>query len=182
MSNACAWLALICSGIFNIRLSLGNSLLHTICSGSNDLLIYVWDLDALMPIFSMEGHEEWVKAVTMAGQSLISGSHDSTIKVWDLTEFTCMQTLKGHRDAVVTLLAQGSIVYSGSEDNSIKVWDLNSLDCVSSLHFVGRRKRVKGEREKRRNCQLIQIISQKRAEKYQSEHHMSLIVLDMYSA
>jgi WD40 repeat protein len=100
-------------------------------SGSNDLLIYVWDLDALMPIFTMEGHEEWVKTVTMAGQTLISGSHDSTIKVWDLTEFTCMQTLKGHRDAVVALLAQGSIIYSGSEDNSIKVWDLNTLECVS---------------------------------------------------
>ena len=79
----------------------------------------------------MEGHEEWVKAVAMGGQSLISGSHDSTIKVWDLTEFSCMQTLKGHRDAVVALLTHGSIVYSGSEDNSIKVWDLNALDCVS---------------------------------------------------
>lgn len=96
----------------------------------------MWDLDALMPIFSMEGHEEWVKSVTMAGQSLISASHDSTIKVWDLTEFNCMQTLKGHRDAVVTLLAHGSIVYSGSEDNSIKVWDLNSLDCVSAVSIL----------------------------------------------
>lgn len=50
---------------------------------------------------TFEGHEGWVQAVTIAGDTrFITGSGDRTAKLWDVETGKNLVTYKGHLDMV----------------------------------------------------------------------------------
>ncbi len=111
----------------------------------------------------LQGHDEIVWAVEVAGSRLFSASADKTIRVWDidskrctqvrigylahssihrfltskqpcLTCFTCRaQVLEDHTRPVLSLEVYGNKLFSGSYDYSIRVWNLTTLQRTHTL-------------------------------------------------
>jgi WD40 repeat protein len=50
----------------------------------------------------LEGHSDWVSAVTFShdGQLLASASYDRTVRLWNPSTGEQVQTLEGHSDSV----------------------------------------------------------------------------------
>lgn len=58
-----------------------------IVSGLTDWSIHVWDASTGEHLRRLEGHRQWVRAVTFCsnGRDIVSGSDDGTIRVWNLS-------------------------------------------------------------------------------------------------
>ena len=99
----------------------------TLVSGSGDHTLRLWDPNTGDCLGTLEGHTDWVKAVTaLDGYKLVSGSWDRMLRVWDLTTGAC-RVLGGHTDSVTCLCALGEDrVVSGSDDETLRVWDLST--------------------------------------------------------
>lgn len=69
----------------------------------------------------MQGHDEIVWAVEVAGQRLFSASADKTIRVWDLDSRRCECVLEDHSRPVLSLACADGKLFSGSYDYTIKV-------------------------------------------------------------
>jgi WD40 repeat protein len=56
----------------------------TLCSGSHDNTIRVWDVDKGTCIKILEDHTIWITSLVVLGdgKTLCSGSHDKTIRIW----------------------------------------------------------------------------------------------------
>ncbi|ETO33365.1 hypothetical protein RFI_03740 [Reticulomyxa filosa] len=119
---------------------------YTICSGSSDNTIGVWDIQTTKQITSFTGHEALVSSVQYSpfdfGNIICSGSWDNTIRLWDIRNKKQIQIIKGHEkkircvqflpfqctnacdNATNVELTGGSVICSGSADNTIRFWDL----------------------------------------------------------
>ncbi|KAI8929369.1 WD40-repeat-containing domain protein [Entophlyctis helioformis] len=60
-------------------------------SGSADKTIRVWDLASHRCVGVLTGHTGWVRAVQMAGQTVMSGSGDHTVRRWDLSRMDAFE-------------------------------------------------------------------------------------------
>jgi WD40 repeat protein len=97
----------------------------------------------------LEGHETWVKTVTMSldGRRIISGSGDTTIRIWDTKSGACLKVLEGHEGPVrsVSVSADAKKIISGGDDINIRLWDAvngkvirifeGHQDCVTAVSF-----------------------------------------------
>ena len=93
-------------------------------SGSSDKTIKIWD-NKYSCIFTLNGHNDRVKALVEIDGMLASSSSDGSIKIWDPVEnFVCVNTLIGHYDWIISLvsLKNGKLI-SGSNDGIIKIWE-----------------------------------------------------------
>lgn len=81
----------------------------------------------------MQGHDEIVWAVEVAGNRLLSASADKTIRMWDISSRRCEQVLEDHARPVLSLAVCGSKLFSGSYDYTIKVWSLDTLQRLKTL-------------------------------------------------
>jgi WD40 repeat protein len=74
----------------------------------------------------LEGHSDWVNAVTFSpdGKILASSSNDNTVQFWDATAGTWKQAFKGHSDVVtaVAFSPDGKVLASASHDNTVRLW------------------------------------------------------------
>ena len=82
---------------------------------------------------SLQGHDEIVWAVEVAGNRLLSASADKTIRMWDISSRRCEQVLEDHARPVLSLAVCGSKLFSGSYDYTIKVWSLDTLQRLKTL-------------------------------------------------
>ncbi|KAF8513589.1 WD40 repeat-like protein [Hysterangium stoloniferum] len=57
-----------------------------ICSGSKDKNIRVWSVSTGQCLFTLQGHEDLVRALSFNPRTghLVSGSYDKTVKLWDI--------------------------------------------------------------------------------------------------
>jgi platelet-activating factor acetylhydrolase IB subunit alpha len=99
-----------------------------IVSCGRDKMIKLWDVFANSCVYTMLGHDNWVRSLAIApnGKFLISCSDDKSIRVWDLKTGRCVKKLIDAHDRFVISLAVNSkypIMASGSIDHSIKIWD-----------------------------------------------------------
>ena len=76
---------------------------------------------AHLPCFLLQGHDEIVWAVEVAGHRLFSASADKTIRVWDIESRRCERVLEDHSRPVLSLACSDGKLFSGSYDYTIKV-------------------------------------------------------------
>lgn len=104
-----------------------------ICSGHYDAIVRLWDLDSLVCLMQLEGHEDYVGSVAVwRGEDpvVVSASTDGTLRAWDSQTGALIAVGKGHnRDvwAVAVSHSPRPIIVSGSFDRSVRLWDLQPL-------------------------------------------------------
>jgi platelet-activating factor acetylhydrolase IB subunit alpha len=99
-----------------------------IISCGRDKMIKLWDVFANVCIYTMLGHDNWVRslAVSPNGKYLLSCSDDKSIRVWDLKSGRCTKKLNDAHERFVISIAVSQkypIMASGSIDNLVKIWD-----------------------------------------------------------
>lgn len=96
-------------------------------SGSRDKTIKVWDVNVGTCLFTLIGHDNWVRGVCWhpGGKYIISVSDDKTLRVWDITNKRCYKTIEAHSHFCTSIdfHYKAPFVVTGSVDQSVKVWE-----------------------------------------------------------
>ncbi|XP_060551694.1 lissencephaly-1 homolog [Ruditapes philippinarum] len=96
-------------------------------SGSRDKTIKMWDISTGLCLFTLVGHDNWVRGLVFhpGGKFIISASDDKTIRVWDIKNRRNQKTLDAHQHFVTSLDMHRNSPYviSGSVDQTVKVWE-----------------------------------------------------------
>lgn len=96
-------------------------------SGSRDKTIKIWDVNVGTCLFTLIGHDNWVRGVCWhpGGKYIISVSDDKTLRVWDIVQKRCYKTVDAHSHFCTSIdfHSKAPFVVTGSVDQSIKVWE-----------------------------------------------------------
>ena len=104
----------------------------TICSGSVDNSVRLWNSTSMVKERVLKGHRETVTALVELKEDhrVCSGSDDATIKIWHASTGhldSCERTLVGHKSGIASMLQlfDGRLC-SGDLVGEIKIWDIKS--------------------------------------------------------
>jgi platelet-activating factor acetylhydrolase IB subunit alpha len=69
------------------------------------LLLQVWDVGTGMCLFTLVGHDNWVRGVVFhpGGKFIVSASDDKSLRVWDTRNKRCQKTLEAHQHFCTSL-------------------------------------------------------------------------------
>ncbi|XP_047101576.1 guanine nucleotide-binding protein subunit beta-2 [Schistocerca piceifrons] len=108
---------------------------QTLITGSGDMKICLWDLEAGKRKMDFQGHCGDVVSISLSPdcKNYVTGSVDRTCKLWDLSEDKCRQMFLGHEADVnsVCFHPGGQAFSTASEDKSARLWDLRSDQQVA---------------------------------------------------
>lgn len=98
-----------------------------LCSGSRDKTIKIWDISNFQCLFTLIGHNNWVRGVVFhpGGKYLLSASDDKTLRIWELRTRRNNKTLDAHTHFVTSLDMHKTRPYvcTASVDQSVKLWE-----------------------------------------------------------
>ncbi|ETO21865.1 WD-40 repeat protein, partial [Reticulomyxa filosa] len=118
---------------------------YTICSGSYDKTIRLWDVETAKELTVFKGHDDTLWSVKYSpygsdiggssGNIICSGSWDKTVRLWDIRSKGQIQVFNGHTNYVtcVDFSPFTHIIYSGSNDNTIRFWDVRT---TKQMHII----------------------------------------------
>lgn len=106
---------------------IGSVLGPVLISGSRDKTIKFFDVNAGCCLFTLIGHDNWVRGLRFhpGGKYLLSVADDKTLRVWTIAQKRCTKTLDAHKHFVSSLDFHPSLPYvaTSSVDMTIKVWE-----------------------------------------------------------
>ncbi|ETO31607.1 hypothetical protein RFI_05511 [Reticulomyxa filosa] len=122
----------------NIGVIGGNG--YTICSGSFDKTIRIWDIETASQLNVFKGHTDFVNSVKYGSNELLntilSGSCDKSVRLWDIRSGQQIQVFKRHTNVIWSVeyspfvmknsIGNSNAICSGSWDNTIRFWDIRS--------------------------------------------------------
>jgi len=98
-----------------------------LASGSRDKTIKVWDVTSGQCLFSLVGHDNWVRGLSWhpGGKYLLSASDDKSLRIWDIAHKRCSKRLEAHTHFATSVDFHKSHPYviTGSVDQTVKVWE-----------------------------------------------------------
>ncbi|ETO11105.1 WD repeat-containing protein [Reticulomyxa filosa] len=113
----------------NIGVIGGNG--YTICSGSTDKTIRIWDIETTKELNIFKGHERQINSVKYGSNELsntiLSGSYDKSIRLWDIRSGQQIQAFNKHKAPVL------SVEYSQFVIKNIN--GSSNVICSGSLYF-----------------------------------------------
>ncbi|ETO08055.1 hypothetical protein RFI_29335, partial [Reticulomyxa filosa] len=136
----------------NIDMIGGNG--YTICSGSYDNTIRIWDIETKKLSINFEGHNAAVNSIKYGLNELrniiLSGSSDKSVRLWDIRSGKQIQIFNGHLNYVTAVeyspfvvshinrfqnqcKDESNVICSGSYDKTIRFWDIRSK---KGLHVI----------------------------------------------
>lgn len=96
-------------------------------SGSRDKLIKFFDVTAGVCLFTLYGHDNWVRGLRFhpGGKYFLSCGDDKTLRIWTIAQKRCTKTIDAHKHFVTSLDFHHSLPYvvTSSVDMSVKVWE-----------------------------------------------------------
>jgi platelet-activating factor acetylhydrolase IB subunit alpha len=95
--------------------------------GTRDKEIRVYDILSTSLLFTLRGHDDWVRSVSFhkSGKYIMSCGDDRSIQIWDIATQRCKKKLQNaHEHFVTCFVMHGKkpIAASASVDKTIKVW------------------------------------------------------------
>ncbi|ETO05967.1 WD-40 repeat protein [Reticulomyxa filosa] len=121
----------------NIGIIGGNG--YTICSGSFDKTIRIWDIETTKQLITFNRHNNYVRSVKYGLNELVntilSGSDDESIRLWDIRSGKQIQMFNGHElpvydveysPFVIENDSNLNVICSASYDNTVRFWDIRS--------------------------------------------------------
>lgn len=110
-------------------------------SCGDDFRIKLWDCDTFDEIAVLEGHENYVSCLAIAGNRLLSASKDQTVGVWDLESYKLLHRFRGHSDWVYDLAVSPDKreAVSCSLDNRVLHWEIGTGREIQILNEGAKR-------------------------------------------
>ncbi|ETN98617.1 WD repeat-containing protein [Reticulomyxa filosa] len=122
----------------NIGVIGGN--VYTICSGSFDNTIRIWDIETAKEFNIFKGHENVISSVKYGSKelfnSILSGSDDFSVRIWDIRSGEQIQVFNGHIKGISSVeyspfvmknsIDNSNVICSGSWYNTIRFWYIRS--------------------------------------------------------
>ena len=123
--------------MFSLETDKNNTRLLT---GSRDKNIGLWNYSSGTIIFKFTGHENWVKGLSIFGQSnfFLSVGEDKTIRVWDVARRKVVHIEKSAHDHFVSCIdihSEYQIAVTGSVDKNVKIWKIFNAEIKEGFQY-----------------------------------------------
>lgn len=98
---------------------------RTFVSGGSDGRIRLWDAAQRCEVRSLQGHDDWVRGLSLAPDGrLLSAGDDEFLRLWDTQTGKKISVWGGNTWSflAVAFAPHGRSAVSGSEDGSLRFW------------------------------------------------------------